>query len=106
MIQFLVESIVLASLGGIIGIILGLAASYLGCVLMKLSFSPSPMIAFIAFVFSGWSAWCSGSSQHTRPRDLIRSRPCAMSNYEARQNAEIASLENSCAYLTLTCDFV
>ena len=53
MIQFLVEAIVLASLGGIIGIILGLAASYLGCVLMKLSFSPSPMIAFIAFVFSG-----------------------------------------------------
>jgi len=41
MIQFLVEAIVLASLGGIIGIILGLAASYLGCVLMKLSFSPS-----------------------------------------------------------------
>src|ERR1039458_814242 len=30
MIQFLVEAIVLASLGGIIGIALGLAASYLG----------------------------------------------------------------------------
>lgn len=53
MIQFLVEAIVLASLGGIIGIILGLTASYLGCLLMKLSFSPSPTIAFIAFVFSG-----------------------------------------------------
>jgi putative ABC transport system permease protein len=53
MIQFLVEAIVLAFLGGIIGIMLGLAASYLGCVLMKLSFTPNPMIAFIAFVFSG-----------------------------------------------------
>jgi putative ABC transport system permease protein len=53
MIQFLVEAIVLASLGGIIGIMLGLAASYLGCVLMNFSFAPSPMIAFIAFVFSG-----------------------------------------------------
>jgi putative ABC transport system permease protein len=53
MIQFLVEAIVLASLGGIIGITLGLAASYLGCVLMNFSFAPSPMIAFIAFVFSG-----------------------------------------------------
>ncbi len=53
MIQFLVEAIALASLGGIIGIALGLAASYLGCALMKLSFSPNPMIAFIAFVFSG-----------------------------------------------------
>ena len=53
MIQFLVEAIVLASLGGLIGIILGLTASYLGCLLMKLSSSPSPMIALIAFVFSG-----------------------------------------------------
>jgi putative ABC transport system permease protein len=53
MIQFLVEAIVLASLGGIIGITLGFAASYLGCGLMKLTFSPNPMIAFIAFVFSG-----------------------------------------------------
>jgi putative ABC transport system permease protein len=53
MIQFLVEAIVLASLGGLIGIILGLTASYLGCLLMKFSFSPSPMIALIAFVFSG-----------------------------------------------------
>ena len=53
MIQFLVEAIVLASLGGIIGIVLGLTASYLGCLLMKLSFSPSPTIALIAFVFWG-----------------------------------------------------
>jgi putative ABC transport system permease protein len=53
MIQFLVEAIVLASLGGIIGITLGLDASYLGCVLMKLSFASNPMITLIAFVFSG-----------------------------------------------------
>jgi putative ABC transport system permease protein len=53
MIQFLVEAVVLASLGGLIGIVLGLGASYLGCLLMKLAFSPDLTIAAIAFVFSG-----------------------------------------------------
>jgi putative ABC transport system permease protein len=52
MIQFLVEAVVLASLGGIIGIGLGLAASFVGCLLMKLSFSPDLTISAIAFVFS------------------------------------------------------
>jgi len=36
MVQFLVEAVVLASLGGLIGIMLGLGASYAGCMLMKL----------------------------------------------------------------------
>ena len=53
MIQFLVEAVVLASLGGLIGIILGFAASYAGCLLMKLAYSPNLTIAAIAFVFSG-----------------------------------------------------
>lgn len=53
MIQFLVEAVVLASLGGIIGIIFGLLTSFIGCLIMKLSFSPNLTIAAIAFVFSG-----------------------------------------------------
>jgi len=52
MVQFLVEAIVLASLGGIIGIGLGLGASFVGCLLMKLKFLPDLTIAAIAFVFS------------------------------------------------------
>lgn len=52
MIQFLVEAVVLASLGGLIGIILGLGASLVGCLIMKLTFSPDPTIALIAFAFS------------------------------------------------------
>jgi putative ABC transport system permease protein len=52
MIQFLVEAIVLASLGGIIGIGLGFAVSFVGCLLMKLTFMPDLTIAAIAFVFS------------------------------------------------------
>jgi putative ABC transport system permease protein len=52
MVQFLVEAIVLASLGGIIGILLGFGASFVGCLLMKLTFLPDLRIAAIAFVFS------------------------------------------------------
>jgi putative ABC transport system permease protein len=52
MVQFLVEAVVLASLGGIIGITLGFGASFVGCLLMKLDFLPDLTIAVIAFVFS------------------------------------------------------
>jgi len=52
MVQFLVEAVVLASLGGIIGIVLGFGASFLGCLLMRLTFLPDLRIAAIAFVFS------------------------------------------------------
>jgi putative ABC transport system permease protein len=52
MVQFLVEAVVLASLGGIIGILLGFGTSFVGCLLMKLNFLPDMTIAAIAFVFS------------------------------------------------------
>ena len=52
MIQFLVEAVVLASLGGLIGITLGLMASYVGCMILKLAFVPNFQIAAIAFFFS------------------------------------------------------
>ena len=53
MIQFLIEAIVLAALGGIIGITLGLLASYAGCRAMHLAYAPNLTIAATAFVFSG-----------------------------------------------------
>jgi putative ABC transport system permease protein len=52
MIQFLVEAIVLSSLGGVIGITIGFGASYVGCQLMKLAFMPDLRIAGVAFLFS------------------------------------------------------
>jgi putative ABC transport system permease protein len=45
MIQFLVEAIVLAALGGIIGITVGFGASFVGCLLMKVTFLPDLTIA-------------------------------------------------------------
>ena len=52
MVQFLVESVVLSSLGGVIGIVFGLGVSYVGCRLMDVAFVPDMKISALAFVFS------------------------------------------------------
>jgi putative ABC transport system permease protein len=52
MIQYLVEAVVLSSLGGVIGITFGLSASYLGCRLMDVAFTPNLKISITAFLFS------------------------------------------------------
>ncbi len=50
--QFLVEAVVLSSLGGVIGILLSLAGSIVLADLMKVPFFFNPGIVVIAFVFS------------------------------------------------------
>jgi putative ABC transport system permease protein len=52
MIQFLVEAVVLSSLGGLVGITIGLTASYIGCRIMSVAFVPSLNISLLAFFFS------------------------------------------------------
>jgi putative ABC transport system permease protein len=52
MVQFLVEAVALSSLGGIIGITLGLMVSYVGCRLMDVAFVPDLQISTLAFFFS------------------------------------------------------
>jgi putative ABC transport system permease protein len=51
--QFLVEAIVLAVFGGIIGIILGLGLAGWAAYAMAIPFTTSPSIIALAFVFSG-----------------------------------------------------
>ena len=51
--QFLVESVVLAAFGGLIGVILGLAASGIGTRLIGIPFVFKPGIVTAAFLFSG-----------------------------------------------------
>ena len=52
LLQFLVEAVVLASLGGLIGVILALLASWLLAGMMGIPFTPDPAIVFLSFVFS------------------------------------------------------
>jgi putative ABC transport system permease protein len=51
--QFLVEAIVVASFGGIVGILLGLVASVITAHFLKILFIPNLAIVIIAFLFSG-----------------------------------------------------
>ncbi|HSM73407.1 MAG TPA: ABC transporter permease [Desulfobacterales bacterium] len=53
LLQFLVEAVVLAVFGGVVGIVLGLAAAWLGARAMAMPFVFNPGIVAAAFVFSG-----------------------------------------------------
>ena len=50
--QFLVEAMMMSALGGLVGIALGLGASFLGTKALSIPFVPSAGIVVIAFVFS------------------------------------------------------
>ncbi|KFE36461.1 ABC transporter permease [Thioclava atlantica] len=50
--QFLVEAVVLSVLGGVIGILCGLALAYVGAQIMAIPFSPSLGVIALAFGFS------------------------------------------------------
>ena len=52
LLQFLVEAVVLSSMGGIIGIAVGLAAAYGGTVAFSLPFVVNELIVLVAFSFS------------------------------------------------------
>jgi putative ABC transport system permease protein len=52
LLQFLVEAVVLASLGGLIGVILALLASWLLAGMMGIPFTPDAAIVFLSFFFS------------------------------------------------------
>jgi putative ABC transport system permease protein len=52
LLQFLVEAIVLSSLGGVLGIALGLALAVIGANLLSVPFLPDPGVIALAFAFS------------------------------------------------------
>ena len=54
LLQFLIESIVISSLGGVIGIVLAFIISMILAIVMEIPFVFSTTIAILAFVFSGF----------------------------------------------------
>ncbi len=54
LLQFLIESIVISSIGGVIGIVLAFILSLVLCIVMEIPFVFGVGIAIVAFVFSGF----------------------------------------------------
>jgi len=52
MLQFLIEAVIISLFGGIIGVLLGLGASYVASLLIGYAFSFNPMTAMLALLFS------------------------------------------------------
>jgi putative ABC transport system permease protein len=50
--QFLIEAVVLSLIGGLIGIVVGLALAYVAAQFMAIPFAPSLSVILLAFVFS------------------------------------------------------
>ena len=85
MLQFLAEAVTLSLVGGLIGVVVGLAAS--GGVRQALRWSAviSPAAIVVSIVGGGaWSASGSGCIRRARRRGSIRSTPCGSSNRSCR----------------------
>ncbi len=77
MLQFLTESVVLSTLGGIVGILFGLSAGYAVTSLMKMPFVPTPGIIIVAFLFSAFVGVAFGylparKAAQLKPIDALR----------------------------------
>ncbi|MEO0589704.1 MAG: ABC transporter permease [Pseudomonadota bacterium] len=68
--QFLVEAVVLASLGGLIGVILALIASWWLAILIAIPFTPDVSIIALSFVFSSLVGVCFGYVPALRAANL------------------------------------
>ncbi len=75
LLQFLVEAVVLSSLGGLIGIVLGLAGSFWITGMMNVPFVFNGTIVLIAFLFSAAVGGSSVASPPFKPLASTRSKP-------------------------------
>ena len=78
--QFLVEAVVLSSFGGLIGIVLALAASIWLSGVLRVPFVFNCGIVIIAFLFSAAVGVFSAIFRRSRRPGWTRSKPCATNN--------------------------
>ena len=76
--QFLTESVVLSSIGGLIGIVFGIASSIFVSKMMQWPTAVSPLSVIVAVAFSAGVGIFLATTRLARPRSWIPSRPSAM----------------------------
>ena len=86
LLQFLVEVVALSAFGGLVGIVLGLAAAMAGARLMGIPFVFDSGIVVAAFLFSGAVGVCSVFSRPERRPATIPSTPCDPNNHRPAAN--------------------
>jgi putative ABC transport system permease protein len=77
LLQFLVEAVVLSSLGGVVGIALGLAGGAAGAHFLGVPFVLDPTIVVVAFLFSAavgvvFGFWPARQAARLNPIDALR----------------------------------
>ena len=77
MLQFLVEAMVLAALGGMVGVVLGIGLTAVGAALLGVPFVVEPLVVALALLFSalmgivfGW--WPARRAARLEPIDALR----------------------------------
>ena len=96
LLQFLIEAVVLAALGGLIGIVIATGASYAGAQLLGVPYLFDPAINLLSFVFSAGIGVLFGyfPGRRAARRGSTRSRRCATS--EARRTSTTARCAAVC----------
>ena len=77
LLQFLIEAVVLAALGGLVGIVLATVASMGLASLMAVPYTFNLAVNVLSFVFSAFIGSCSGTSRRVVRRGWTRLTPCA-----------------------------
>jgi putative ABC transport system permease protein len=75
--QFLVEAMVLAGFGGILGVLVGLLGSFIGARLMDIPFVADPLVILLAVAFSAlvgvvFGYWPARRAARMKPIDALR----------------------------------
>ena len=82
LLQFLIEAVALASLGGILGVAWAAGASYALAGVLKVPFLFNPGINALSFSSPPGSGWCSVTFRPVGPHTSTRSRRCATNNFQ------------------------
>ena len=101
LLQFLIEAVVLSSLGGLIGIALATAASIGLSSVMNIPYLFNPAINLLSFAISAGIGVVFGFFPRAAPPSSTRSTPCAMNEAPGTAQAAAGSAASSASSMRM-----